>query len=252
MKIVNTRNIPEALFKYLSQDSYDYSAKGDSLSATEILNPTRVVVLKRKYGEELVMEAADRLWQMLGNGVHAILEKEKGIEKIERLKWVIEGREISGKWDRIINNQITDYKVTSAISVMYKSREKEWKEQLSIYRFLYFKNKGILLDSKGFIVALLRDWNEKELKNSKYPKENAVQIELKLMSIEDTEKFLSEKVLAIIKAEGLDDVALPECSDEERWWNDYKKVYNRCEKYCDVNKYCNQYQETLAHIKETK
>lgn len=240
MKIVNKSGIPESLFSYLSMDGYDYDAKGTSFSCTELLNPPQIVILKRRHWNEIEVDGIDRLWQMLGNGVHAILEKEKGIEKIERLKVEVLGRTVSGKWDRIKDNKITDYKVTSAWTVAYGSRNKEWGEQLSIYRWLYFKNKGILLDSKGYIVALLRDWDSKKV-GGKYPKAPALEISLDLMSIEDTEKFVEKKIKAILEAEK----TLPECTDEERWYNGKTKSYMRCARYCEVSKFCPQYQKEL-------
>lgn len=252
MKIVNRSNIPDSLFRYLSQDNYDYELKGKSLSATEILNPVQIVILKRRYWKDITVDAIDRLWAMLGNGVHAILEKEKDMEKIERLKVEVLGREVSGKWDRIFKNEITDYKVTSAWTIVYGSRVKEWMEQLSIYRWLYFKRKGVLLASKGHIVALLRDWSDKNLKPqkngnpSKYPKAPAQEIDIDLMTPEDTEKFVTAKVDAITKAETLPDDLLPNCSDEDRWYNETKKTYIRCAKYCEVASFCKQ----LAKEKE--
>ena len=248
MKIVNRSGVPESLFKYLLNDTYDYSEKGNSISATELLKPLQACILKRRYDSLLEMDAIDRLWSLLGSGVHAILEDEKGIEKIERLKTVVEGREVSGKFDRIFNNKITDYKVTSAWTVVFKSREPEWIWQLSIYRWLYFKAKGVTLDETGSIVAILRDWSEKNSKtkdgrpNDRYPKAPAVELNYRLHSLEDTEKHVTELVKNIIRNETVDDARLPECSDEDRWYNKDKKVYMRCAKYCEVNKFCKQFE----------
>lgn len=228
----------------MSVDKYDYDAKGDSFSATEILNPVQIVLLKRKHWNELEVDAIDRVYQVLGNGVHSELEKEEGIEKIERLKWKVLGKEVSGKWDRIINNEITDYKVTSVWTVIYGSRKDEWKEQLSIYRWLYWKNKGILLNDKGFIVAILRDWSEKDSKKANYPKFNAVQIELKLLGIKETEEFVTKKISALINADNI-----TECTDAERWHNKVKG-YIRCQKYCEVAQFCPQLKKE-AEIKVT-
>ena len=240
MKIVNTSKIPDALFRYLSVDNYDYEEKGDSLSTTELLNPIQIVILKRRYWKDMTIDAIDRLWQMLGNGVHAILEKEKGIEKIERLKWTVEGREISGRWDRIFNNEISDYKVTSAWSVAYGSRDSEWRMQLSIYRWLYWKVKGRMLNSVGYIVALLRDWAERDKAKKNYPQAPAIQKSFDLLTIEDTEAWVTKRVQDIALSEKLSDDKLPECTDEERWYSETKKVYNRCIKYCEVASFCSQ------------
>ena len=242
MKIVNKSNIPDSLFRYLKQDNYDYEEKGNSFSATELLNPTQIVILRRRYWSQIEVDAIDNLWKLLGTGVHAILEKEKGIEKIERLKVQVEGREVSGRWDRIFNNEITDYKVTSAFTLMYGSRKEEWTLQLSIYRWLYYKVKGVLLESKGHIVALLRDWSAKNVKEgSKYPDAPAKELHFNLLTPEETEAFVTEKVKQIIAAEKLHDHELPKCTDEERWYKSSTRTYGRCAKYCEVAKYCTQF-----------
>src|SRR3990167_2697420 len=108
MKIVNRSGIPDALFRYLTRDDYDYQSKGDSFSVPELLNPVQMILLKRRYWSQIETDAIDRLWILLGSGVHAILEKEPGIEKIERLRTEVLGRTVSGRFDRIFNGEITD------------------------------------------------------------------------------------------------------------------------------------------------
>lgn len=240
MKITNKAGIPDSLFRYLSQDLYDYQNKADSYSATELLNPVQIIVLRRRHWENIEIDAIDQTWKLLGSGVHAILEKEKGIEKIERLKWKVMDKEVSGRWDRIFNNEITDFKVTSAWTVTYGSRVEEWKMQLSIYRWLYYKVKQKLLNDTGYIDALLRDWTGKNLDRSNYPKANAVQIPIELCDLEDTEEFITNKIKLIIKAEKMTDTQLLSCTDSERWYNKEKRIYNRCNKYCDVSAFCQQ------------
>lgn len=243
MKIINRSKIPDALFRYLKMDLYDHAEKGDSLSVTEILNPTQVVVLKRRYAKKITIDAIDRLWVMLGNGVHRLLEDEEGMEKIERLKVKVEGREVSGKWDRIFDNEITDYKVTSSWTIAYGSREMEWHKQLSMYRWLYWKVKNVLLKETGYIVALLRDWSEKNVGKGNYPDQPAVQIEFDLMSMDEVERIVTRRVQEITKAEKLKDDKLPECTAEERWEDERTGVSKRCAKYCDVNKFCVQFKK---------
>ena len=248
MKIVNKSGIPDSIFRYLKTDLYDHEAKGDSISVTELLKPVQAMILRRRYDSQLEGDAIDQLWKLLGTGVHSILEKEKGIEKIERLKTVVLGREISGKFDRIFQNKITDYKVTSSWSVAYGSREDEWVWQLSIYRWLYWKVKGVVLADTGAIVAILRDWSEKNLKpnkygkvNEKYPKAPALELNYELKHLDETEKFVEQQVKKILKEEKAEDMRLEECTDEERWFNNEKKVYMRCEKYCEVKGFCQQF-----------
>ena len=242
MKITNKFNLPEPIVEFLKQDFYDYDVKGDSISATQLLKPVQEIVLIMRHSDEIEVDVSSMLWKVLGSGVHAVLEKlkEDNSEIIKRLFADVDGVKISGKFDRIKDKKITDYKVTSAWSVVYDSRSKEWVEQLSIYRWLWFVTHAEELKDKGSIIAILRDWNERDAGKTNYPKSAMVEIELDLMSLENTHKFISEKVKAIKDAIKIKDGELPKCTNEERWWNEKKKVYNKCEKYCNAYKFCNQ------------
>lgn len=247
MKITNNSKIPDALFRFLSQDTYDYEGRGDSFSVTELLNPVQMIVLKRRHYKEIEIEAKDRLWVLLGSGVHRLLEDEEGIEKPERLGISVLGRGVSGKFDRIFDGKITDYKVTSAFTLMYGDREIEFILQLSLYRYLYYKVKGILLGKHGSIIALLRDWAERNVGTHRYPTSNAVELTYKLMSTQETGEWLEHKVSKVIKAEKLKDEKLPECTPEERWFNEKKKTYVRCGKYCEASQFCHQLVREVVH-----
>lgn len=240
MKIVNKSNIPEAVFNFLKNDLYDGEKNGNSFSATELLKPVQEIILTRRHWGEIEVDASDRLWSLFGQGIHAVLEKEEGAEPIERLYAEIGGKTISGKFDRIKNGILYDFKVTSAFTLMYDSRREEWRDQLSIYRWLYWKKYGKELDKVGRIVAILRDWSAKDLKEgSKYPASPIMEVSIPLRSLEDTEKMLESKLKAIEDAWNANG-NMPKCSDEERWWNEKKKVYNKCARYCVAFKFCKQ------------
>ena len=242
MKLTNKQNLPEAIFSYLSQDFYDHGAKGDSYSATELLKPTQEIILSRRHHDKLEVDVLDRIWSLFGQGIHAVLEKERGMEPIVRVKAVVAGKTVSGKWDRIKDGKLTDYKCTSAWTVVYKDRYPEWRKQLSIYRWLYWKANGVLLNGTGTIIAILRDWSDKNLKEGgSYPPFPIMEIPFDLMSVEETEVLVLAKLREIAGAEMLPDELLPTCTDEERWYNKTKKTYMKCAKYCPVNKFCKQF-----------
>lgn len=239
MKIVNRNNLPESIFNFLKNDLYDGEKAGESYSATELLKPVQEIVLTRRHWPEIEIDAGDRLWSLFGQGVHAVLEKEEDVEPIERIYAEINGKKISGKFDRIKNGIIFDFKVTSAWTVVYSSRFKEWRHQLSIYRWLYWQKYQKELSSKGFIVAILRDWDQRNTEsNEKYPKSPIVEIQLTLLSLNETEAMLESKLQVI--EEAMNSQVLPKCSPEERWYNEKKKIYNKCLKYCPAFKFCEQ------------
>lgn len=246
MKITNKNNLPESIYNFLKMDLYDGEKNGNSYSATELLKPTQEILLTRKHWKDIEVEASGRLWSLFGQGVHAVLEKEEGTEPIERLYAELEGKKISGKFDRIKNNVLYDFKVTSAITLVYNSREQEWTDQLSIYRWLYWKSKGKELSEVGRIIAILRDWSDKETKDSRYPKGPVVEIELKLKSLGNTEEMLRRKLKELENAQAHAPGYWPFCTDEERWWNPKKQTFMKCAKYCVAFKFCKQAQEIFS------
>lgn len=247
MRIVNKSGIPESIHNFLVKDYYDHTEKGDSYSATELLKPVQEIILSRRHGDEIEVDSSERLWSVLGSGVHSILESEDGIEPIERLKAEIEGLTISGKPDRIKDGKIYDYKVTSAFSILYGSRLDEWRFQLSIYRWLYSKQKGIKLADKGYIVAILRDWQEPNVKEgSKYPRAPMMEVPIHLMSLEATEMWLTVKIRKIKKELQKSDQELSKCTDKDRWWNQTKRKYMKCDRYCNARAFCQQIKKQQA------
>ena len=239
MKIINRNNLPEAIFKFLQNDLYDGVKGGESYSVTELLKPIREIVLTRRHWNEIEVDAEDRVWSLFGQGVHAVLEKEEGAEPVERLYGEIDGHKISGKFDRIKDGVIYDYKVTSAWTVVYDSRRDEWTDQLSGYRWLYWKKYNKELGNIGHIIAILRDWSKKEVKpDGKYPVGPIVDIPINLVSLPKTEFMLRNKLRRIETATKTG--VLPECTNDERWYNAKKNAFNKCEKYCPAFKFCLQ------------
>ena len=198
------------------------------------------------------IDASDRVWSLFGSSVHAVLDKLPGDTEERLFAWA-HNRKISGKYDRIENGRLNDYKVTSVWTVVYESRYEDWIDQLSIYRWLYWVNKGIKLDDTGVIIAILRDWTKRDLektKTGKYPKFPIVEIPLKLYPITMTQLLVENKVEAIMAAEKLKDEELPECNKEERWWNEKKQEFMKCAKYCNGYKWCHQVKRTNEDKKD--
>lgn len=244
MIITNKSQLPDSIFKFLEQahSFYDHDAVAGTLSATTLLKPIQEIVLLKRYGDQIEVDGMDQMWSVLGSGVHAVLEKTEGYQPCGRLYAEIDGVKISGKPDYIVNKCVDDYKITSVFSIIFKSKERDWRRQLSIYRYLYFKQNGVLLDEIGHIVAILRDWN-KNGKGDDYPKFPMVEITLKLSSIEATEQFLRSKITDLKIFEKELDSVLPECTDEERWYNEKSGKYLKCEKYCQAASKCVQWKK---------
>jgi len=245
MKIINKSKIPDVMFEYLKSDTYDYNP--DTISATQLLKSTREYILTKRYNDKIEVDAADRLWQVLGSAVHSVLEQaELSKHQEERLFYEFKGFKISGKFDLLYRGRLTDFKCTSAFTVMFGSRTEEWIKQLSIYRWLYAKVKQITLPDDADIICIFRDWALRNIKpGSKYPDSPMITVSIKLMSLDKTEKFIEAKLKEIEVNNTLSDHILKPCTDYERWWNEKQKKYNKCDKYCVCNKFCSQYLDSI-------
>lgn len=242
-KLTNKLNLPKPIYLWLSRSFYDHEAAKDTITATTLIKPVQEIVLCQRHKEEIEVDAIDQVWSVYGSGIHSGLERLKDPEvvPIERLKTTVSGMLVSGKFDLIYILRMYDYKVTSVWTLIYKSRLKEWRMQLSIYRYLFWRVKNVVLDSVGGIIAILRDWSERELKKkADYPIRPIVEVPLRLHSIERTEKWIETKIAAIRACEWLPDSRLPECSPAERWFNRKTGTFNKCESYCNARAFCHQ------------
>jgi len=246
MIITNRNKLPELIYRFLEQDFYDHEAVSGTISATTLLKPVQEIILTERYSDRIEIDAIDRIWTIFGSAVHEVLSRIEGedIEQEKRLYTDIEGIRVSGKFDIVNMNRIYDYKVTSAWTIVYGSRNEDWKKQLSLYRWIYWKERNVLLDDTGYIIAILRDWSRSNI-GGRYPELPIIQLEYKLELVDVIENFVKRKIDEIMRAREMDDTELPRCTDRERWWNDKTGRYMRCEKYCMVKDFCQQIKKEM-------
>lgn len=73
--ITNSLGLSEGLFQALKHDEYD---RGEcDFSATELITPSRIVALRRAHEKELVEDASDLIYRVLGRAAHSIAENAK-------------------------------------------------------------------------------------------------------------------------------------------------------------------------------
>jgi len=224
MHITNYSNLPEAVYKVIAEDEY---TKGDSdYSATTLLKPPQQVILQERYKDKLQEDALDRVWSLFGKACHHLLEKHGAEDALteERLYIKVKGKQIGGQVDSYHQECVTDYKITSAWTLVYGSRIHEWEEQLNIYAYI-FRQNGYTVNSLQ-IVAILRDWDKNKAKQNKdYPKAPIEIIPITVWPDEKCKDFIYSKVTALKKAEKLPDKLLAEllpCTKEDMWEQDSK------------------------------
>lgn len=236
MQLTNVNNYPKSLVLAVENDPY---SRGDcEYSATSLITPPRILALREKHKDEIVMDIDSKLFVLYGQIGHGILERAgKGLKRTmteERLFGTIDGVKISAQIDSLDledDGTLTDYKFTTVYGFMLGSKPKsEWIKQLNIQLELLRQNG---LDAKKLrICGLLRDWRPGEAKKDpKYPKKVAYH-EIRVASRSRTGDFIKRTIAAHQAARQV----LPLCDSGDHW------SYKRCEGgYCEVSSWCQQY-----------
>lgn len=228
MKFTNDYGLPDDIVRAMRAERY---SRGDAvLSVTQLLTPPRIIQLRAKHDAEVVVDARDELWKLLGQAVHEILDRAnaKRVDSVgeRRLFATVNDWRISGAMDRFTfeNGELKDYKVTSVYAVGFD--KPEWEQQLNLYAWLMRHNGHEV--SKLSINAILRDWRKGETeRDPNYPKAPVKVIDIPLWSFEKQEEFVRSRVNVHQQAEMTTDLGgeYPPCSDEERWLRDPAKPF---------------------------
>jgi hypothetical protein len=208
--ITNRLGLPQPIVDAVRGDPY--SSGGSDITVTTLLKPPRAVALERQHASEIVEDAADRLWALVGQIGHSILErgsKESITER--RLFTEINGWKVSGQVDLVPPDLLIDYKFTTVWSCK-DGLKPEWEQQLNMLHLLCIRNDINIV--KAQIVAIYRDWSTLEARRSPdYPQTQVELFDVPLWAFSKVEAYMLERVMAHQSARE----TLPECSSEERW-----------------------------------
>lgn len=217
MKITNNLNLPDMLVRAVQKE---YTYKDKRYSITSLLDPDRVLMLKRRYNDQIEQDVSECIWMLFGTVTHYALETGIELKENEYVEEHLEytfdnGYTLSGIVDHIYD-YIDDYKTTSVWTIIYGSNNDHWKKQLQMGAYLFYKKTGKWMN-KGRIIAILKDWNKKDVIKENYPKLPVEVIEFDLGTPEEIEKWILDRFETIRIIEKLSDMNLPMCSEEERF-----------------------------------
>lgn len=218
MKITNKLGLPDMLQRAVERE---YTYRDKRYSITSLLDPDRVMMLKRRHNDEIEQDVSECIWLLFGTVTHYALET--GIELKENeyveehLEYTFEnGYTLSGIIDHVYD-YVDDYKTTSVWTVIYGSNNEHWRKQLQMGAYLHYKKHGVWKDT-GRIIAILKDWNRRESEiKTDYPGLPVAVITFDLGTPEEIEKWILERFKKIEKLEKLADKELPMCTLEERF-----------------------------------
>ena len=281
MIITNNLNLPEPVYTAIAK-SQSRRREGD-FSVTELIDSPRVVTLTRRHQDEIVQDAMDLLWSFWGTASHNVMANPNcsGDTETRLTSSIIlasgEVVGISGTPDYVDATSILDYKFTSVWSWVFKSRLKKWEEQLQLYNYLYNYKARKLIN-----ILIFKDFDKNKAKQEgDYPFYPIISVEYPTWDKDILYKFVLSLVEKHVNAKELEDKYLPQCSDEEMWArpttyavvptgakraarvfdsvidaDEYARICSktcdiverlgrrvRCEEYCNVAPFCNQYKE---------
>lgn len=254
MVITNTSDISLSLAVWLLHDEYDYVNEPNYISVTGLMKPLRHILLPSRIAKEnkVPVDVQDYISRALGNSLHDSIEKawHKGYrrslkmlgypdEAIERIKVnpdadtlastencipiyleqraikSFQGYRIGGKFDMVADGIVHDNKSTSSFTWVHGTRDEEHQLQGSLYRWL---NPDKITHDFIRINYIFTDWQKASAKsNPKYPQKRVEYKDIPLLSLADTEAWISKKLALIEKYQNSPEKEIPECTQEELW-----------------------------------
>ena len=209
MNLTNLLGLPDAFVAAVKNDPY---TGGGDISVTKLIDAPQRRVLYGKYKDFVVEDVSDRVWAVMGQAVHTVLERAGTSALVEeRLFMDVNGWKLSGQFDRlhVADKTIQDWKVTTT----YKAQgDESWTRQLNILRMLAINNGHNI--ERLQVVAIFRDWQlSKAERDEKYPQSNVKIIEIPVWDNDFAMAYIAERVGMHQAAVNGDEV---QCSDEER------------------------------------
>ena len=97
MIITNHSKLPLAIERAVVNDPYDSS--GSDISTTRLIAPPRIVALQKKHQNEIEEDVADRIWSLLGQSVHHIIERSaENTNDISEVRLFYKDDDITNVW----------------------------------------------------------------------------------------------------------------------------------------------------------
>jgi len=251
----NNDGIPLALAVLFVNDLYDHSDEPNTISVTTLLDSVRQIILGMRATGEGTKDVSDMVASCYGTALHSALEQAwlNPYDALESLGYpekmwnqvvvnpsdldvrvwkeynrsfipiYVEQRSIkqiadwnvSGKFDLVIDGRLNDLKNRKVWAYLNSSNDKKDILQASIYRWL---NQDKVTEEDFSILWLFTDFDSLQASIKKdYPKNRWLEQKFKLLSIQETEQYLINKLGLINQYINSPESDLPLCTDEDLW-----------------------------------
>ena len=262
--ITNKHNIPLALAVWAVTDDYDRVNDAISATAL-LKPVRQVVLSERlEANDKTPLDVSDLLASAFGKALHSATEltwlnldkvknglrvlgyDDHSISNIkinpkaeecneytipvyveQRITRLLDGVKITGKYDLVAEGILQDYKSTSALSWVYGNNDSNYILQGSIYRWLDAgQSNPVITEDIIAINYFFTDWSRASaLQSPAYPQQRVLQKQLTLMSLEETEQWIRNRLHQINVARGLEESEVQDCTDEDLWFSKSKYKY---------------------------
>ena len=154
---------------------------------------------------------------------------------------------VGGKIDLIIEGRLRDVKSTTVYKYTNQKGVRQWQLQGSLYRWL---NPEKVHHDEFLVQYLLVDWNRGLAgRDPKYPPHAAPARSIRLMGLQETDKWVNDKLRLLTMLKDAPEADLPECSEEDLWrsepvfkyYTDPSKTSGRSTKNFDTEQEANAY-----------
>lgn len=268
--MTNITGISLPIAAWLAGDEYDFRPGNQkAISATSLLRPIRQILLKERLTPENseAPDVSDRIAARLGHAIHDSMEKvwisgsyreslallgypEKLIDRIVvnpsehdlRTRndiipvWVEQrgyrefmGYKISGKFDLVVDGELNDTKSTSTFTYTKGGKDEDYCIQGSLYRWIH---KDKITSDHININFFFTDWLRYRAKQDpNYPQQRVLTHRVQLMSLQETEAWIHNRIKTLEAHADLPEEALPRCTDKDLWREETSYRY-----YADLKK----------------
>ena len=275
--ITNKEDIPLTLAVWAVDDDYDYVNQENYISVTQLIKPIKQIILGMRVTDEDT-DVSDLINAALGTSIHSGIEKawkfnykknlkslgysDELINKIkinpkkedlkntdipiyieQRNTIKVDDYTIGGKFDMVADGILYDNKSTSVYTWIYGGRDKDYCLQGSLYKLI---NKDIIKEDFIRINYIFTDWQKSAAaQNKKYPLNRLVCKDIPLLSLEETKKFIEDKIKQIKIYKDSPEEKLPRCTDEDLWRAEPKYKY-----YADPTKTSGRSTKNFTSLQE--
>ena len=246
MTLTNNYNLPQVLLTIAERDLYE-PPHPHRYSVTELLKPIKEIILWRRYYDKIEQDISELIPSLFGTAFHTMLEVADNGQTEQRVSAeIFPGVVLSGRYDKVENYTLTDYK-TVTVSKYMRGDFEDYRKQGLMYAWL-LRNDSVYIDKLEFYL-FLKDHSIMRGRNQEaYPKHAIALYEyvIKSEDMHEIGQYIKSRIAEIEKYIDTPDKELPMPTHDESWYSGdkfavMKRNGSRAVKLCDTQTEADSY-----------